>query len=159
MSTNPSKEVNSHKEKQPFHWKPVATVLVIIIAFLLVLYGYVIFQQHEAQVAEERLQEKKAWHDAVQRAEIAQRNADEATKRTLEIQAQILKQEIELGNMRKALTQEKCSLPKKRGRKLKQPKHTLKPNRNQAFYDAMNLWRNTGGIPRDLNGTGNRRLK
>ena len=143
MSTNSSKEVNLHKENQPFHWKPVAAVFIIIIASSFVLYGYQIFQRHEAHITEERLQQQKAWQNAVQRAEIAQRNADEAIKRTLEIQAQILKQEIELGNMRETLTQEKTQFAKEK-------RQAAKAAQARAVDHTMKVWGDTRGIPRDL---------
>ena len=143
MSTNASEEVKLDKESPSFHWKPVAAVFMIIIASSLVFYGYQRFQQREAQ-------EQKALLDAVQRAGIAQRKADEATKRTLEIQAQLLKQEIELENMQDALTQEKIQFAKKKRRGIKTDQVLAKPKKAKAFDDAMELWRNTGGIPRDL---------
>ena len=107
------------------------------------LYGYQRFQQHEVQ-------EQKALLDAVKRVDIAQRNADEAIKLTLEIQDQILKQEIELETMRETLTQEKMQFAKKKRRVTKAVQTLDKPKKAKAFDDAMELWRNTGGVPRDL---------
>jgi hypothetical protein len=143
MSTNSSEEINAHKESQPFQWKLVASLLIIIMASTLVLYGYQRFQQHEAQ-------EQKALLDAIQKAEIAQRNADEAAKQILQIQDQILKQDMALETMREALTQERIQLAQKKRPVTKVAQTLTKPKKAKAFDDSMELWRNTGGVPMDL---------
>jgi hypothetical protein len=143
MSTNSSEEINAHKESQPFQWKLVASLLIIIMASTLVLYGYQRFQQHEAQ-------EQKALLDAIQKAEIAQRNADEAAKQILQIQDQILKQDMALETMREALTQERIQLAQKKRPVTKAAQTLAKPKKAKAFDDSMELWRNTGGVPMDL---------